>query len=217
MDMRGSAITASKPATQTGKAVSAKRQRAIDAAAYTFARLGYHGAGTRAIAENLGIKAASLYSHFASKDAALEEVCRVGIGASINYMKKASASGDNLPTRIRKFFEYQREELLDHCDYVIVFNNERRHLPYEAKQRIDALSREFRHDLIQMFTQAQERGELHPDLSPRSASILMIGTLSYVTQLYLEGPIRGFDDFMNDAMETFIRGITPCINEPAVG
>jgi len=50
----------------------------IDAAARVFAERGYHGTTTQAIADVLGMRQASLYYYFPSKEAALEEVCARG-------------------------------------------------------------------------------------------------------------------------------------------
>ena len=50
----------------------------IDAAARMFAERGYHGTTTQAIADVLGMRQASLYYYFPSKEAALEEVCARG-------------------------------------------------------------------------------------------------------------------------------------------
>ena len=47
----------------------------IDAAARVFAERGYHGTSTQAIADVLGMRQASLYYYFPSKEAALELVC----------------------------------------------------------------------------------------------------------------------------------------------
>src|SRR5215813_6670095 len=51
----------------------------IDAAARVFAERGFHGATTQDIADVLGIRQASLYYYFASKEAALELVCARGV------------------------------------------------------------------------------------------------------------------------------------------
>src|SRR4029077_12030958 len=51
----------------------------VAAAAKVFARRGYHGASTQDIADVLGMRQASLYYYFESKDAALEAVCADGI------------------------------------------------------------------------------------------------------------------------------------------
>ena len=47
----------------------------VDAAANVFAERGYHGTTTQAIADVLGMRQASLYYYFPSKEAALELVC----------------------------------------------------------------------------------------------------------------------------------------------
>src|ERR1700754_5019787 len=51
----------------------------IEAAARVFASRGFHGASTQDIADVLGIRQASLYYYFRSKEAALEQVCARGV------------------------------------------------------------------------------------------------------------------------------------------
>src|SRR5262245_27163209 len=51
----------------------------IDAAASVFAERGFHGASTQAIADVLGMRQASLYCYFSSKEAALQLVCEKGV------------------------------------------------------------------------------------------------------------------------------------------
>ena len=68
---------------------SARRLSEItDAAAKVFARRGYHGASTQDIADVLGMRQASLYYYFESKEAALEAVCVSGLE---DYAKRALA------------------------------------------------------------------------------------------------------------------------------
>ncbi|GAA4856476.1 TetR/AcrR family transcriptional regulator [Actinomycetospora corticicola] len=51
-------------------------EQIVDAAAALFAREGYHAVGTRHIADELGIRGASLYHHYASKEEILAAICR---------------------------------------------------------------------------------------------------------------------------------------------
>ena len=51
----------------------------LDAAATIFADKGYAGASTRDIAERLGVRQASLYYYFPSKEAALAAICELGV------------------------------------------------------------------------------------------------------------------------------------------
>ena len=65
----------------TGRSASQRRRapQIIDAAARVFAERGFHGATTQDIANVLGIRQASLYYYFSSKEAALELVCLKGV------------------------------------------------------------------------------------------------------------------------------------------
>lgn len=55
------------------------RDRIMDEAASLFLRRGYDGTSLRHLADVVGIKAASIYYHFASKDDLLTEILRRGI------------------------------------------------------------------------------------------------------------------------------------------
>jgi len=56
-------VTVEKPVRRTSS-----REAILDAAAHLFTTLGYAGTSTRAIAEGVGIRQASLYHHFKTKD-----------------------------------------------------------------------------------------------------------------------------------------------------
>lgn len=196
------------------KGNSARRQQVIDAAAATFARLGYHGASTRAIADVLGIKVASLYFHIASKEDALEEICALGTRRSMQYLGQALEEADDLEGRLRQFFRRQREDLVAHADYVSVAIHEGRHLPEVAKRRLGKLSAKFRQMMDGMFAEAADRGELHPGITPRQARFVLIATMRSISELCPPGRIRDFDFIMSGWVEAVIRGLVAQIRAP---
>src|ERR1700680_2084310 len=63
----------------------------VDAAASVFAARGYHGTSTQAIADVLGMRQASLYYFFASKEAALELVCERGVDGFVESAEQIAA------------------------------------------------------------------------------------------------------------------------------
>ena len=69
----------SLPATRRGASHRRRAPQIIEAAARVFAERGFHGATTQDIADVLGIRQASLYYYFSSKEAALELVCLKGV------------------------------------------------------------------------------------------------------------------------------------------
>ena len=63
----------------------------LDAAAFVFAEKSYAGASTRDIAERLGIRQASLYYYFPSKEAALAAICELGVKDFIANLQRIIA------------------------------------------------------------------------------------------------------------------------------
>lgn len=189
----------------TGKH-TARRQQAINAAAAIFARDGFHGASTRSIAEALDIKVASLYFHIASKEDALAEICIVGMQRSLSYLDSARRQA-TLAEQIRHFFECQREDMIEHADYVAVSIRDRDKLSEPALDRIRDLTRRFRGEMDEMFAQAQQRGELMPQLTPRDCRFIMIATLRGLSETYLSGMDLSANKLMDRYVDTLIRGM----------
>lgn len=63
------------------------REQVLDAAAALFAEHGYAGTSTRAIAERVGIRQASLYYHFAGKDEILLELLENSVRPSLEFVE----------------------------------------------------------------------------------------------------------------------------------
>ncbi len=186
-----------------------RREQAIDAAARVFAQHGYHGAGTRAIADLLGIKVASLYFHFRSKEEALEEVCRVGLEQPAVYLRMACAQETAFARRIHRFLADYSEHLATQSDYITVFQNERRYLLPEATARLNAAARQTTLLFEQMFTDAKAEGAMDPAIPLRMARLILIGVLRNITQFRLESSIADFDNFVRHSGDHFLRGIAP--------
>ena len=185
-----------------------RRQEVIDAVAAFFARHGFHGVGTRALADAVGIKVSSLYFHVKSKDHALAEVCHHGIDPPIDFVAQAQALDKPLDQKLKLYFELMYSQLLKEADYAIVFVSERKHLGGEERKQIDQKLKRFRKALLSLFESAAASGELHPDLTPRSASFIMIGTIRNLTQLYTEGPFTDFAQFFDDSVKALIRSVS---------
>src|SRR5436190_9144016 len=113
----------------------------IDAAARVFAQRGYHGASTQDIADVLGMRQASLYYYFASKDAALEAVCAAGVE---DYAERAQAilrGPGRAADKVAKLVFQHLAPMAERLDFTRVFLGERRFLPTPARSRIRAIER----------------------------------------------------------------------------
>ena len=88
------------PAARTqGQGVG--RDRIMDEAATLFLQHGYEGTSLRQLADVVGIKAGSLYYHFASKDELLTEILRRGIDVMQDAFDDAAAAASDLAPAAR--------------------------------------------------------------------------------------------------------------------
>ncbi len=155
-----------------------QRRRApqiIDAAARVFAERGFHGATTQDIADVLGIKQASLYYYFSSKEAALELVCLKGVEGFFEAAKAIAARPDTARKRLSLLINSHLSPLLDRRDYVKVFLNERQHLPSESRRRIGRWSRGLERIFEEVIKDGVAKGEFRADLDTRLATLAILG------------------------------------------
>src|SRR4051812_8493346 len=73
----------------------------LDVAATAFAEKGYLGASTKDIADRLGIRAASLYYYFPSKEAALAAICEFGVRDFIAHLRDILAKPVSSAEKLR--------------------------------------------------------------------------------------------------------------------
>ena len=122
------------------------RRRSIaimDAAAQVFAERGFHGASTQDIADVLGIRQASLYYYFPSKEVALEEVCLRGVEGFLEQAIAVAGGAGSAREKIERIIHTHLMPLGDRRAYVRTFLNERQFLPTESRRRIGRLSRAY--------------------------------------------------------------------------
>ncbi|MDE2230364.1 MAG: TetR family transcriptional regulator [Alphaproteobacteria bacterium] len=174
-----------------GPRAARPRRRAdeiIDAAAAVFAERGYHGASTQDVADHLGMRQASLYYYFPSKESALEQVCLRSVG---DFLERAQAiangsggSADKLAAIIRSHLAPVEER----GAYVRCFLRERRFLPRESARRIGRVARRYEHILQSVIEAGIAAGELRRDLDPRLATLALVGMCNAAMEWYGREP-----------------------------
>ena len=165
-------------AMQSTRRSANPRRRApqiIDAAARVFAERGFHGATTQDIADVLGIRQASLYYYFSSKEAALELVCLRGVEGFFEAAKAIAARPESARKRLVSLIGSHLSPLVDRADFVKVFLNERQHLPRESRRRIGRWSRGLERIFEDVIKEGVAKGEFRADLAVRMATLAILG------------------------------------------
>ena len=163
------------PPTRRNASQRRRAPQIIDAAARVFAERGFHGATTQDIADVLGIRQASLYYYFSSKEAALELVCLRGVEGFFEAAKMIAARPERARKRLISLIESHLSPLVDRADFVKVFLNERQHLPRESRRRIGRWSRGLERIFEDVIKEGVAKGEFRADLDIRMATLAILG------------------------------------------
>jgi AcrR family transcriptional regulator len=161
-------------------------EEAVDAAAAIFCERGYQGASTRDIADRLGIRQATLYYYFSSKEAALAEVCRRGVEDYVERLRVIAAGEGSVREKLRLAVESHLSPLRaePQSDYTRVFVRHRHELPETARRAIGATARRYETLLEKLLVEGVARGELRRDLDPRLGALAFLGLCNSVTVWY---------------------------------
>src|SRR5437764_5375262 len=114
----------------------------LDAAATVFVEKSYTGASTRDIAERLGVRQASLYYYFPSKEAVLGAICELGVKDFISNLQAIIAETISAADKLRAAIANHLAPLRTHpdADYICVFLRHRHELPNGPHQAIAVLA-----------------------------------------------------------------------------
>jgi AcrR family transcriptional regulator len=156
----------------------------MEAAARVFAQRGFHGATTQDIADVLGIRQASLYYYFPSKEGALELVCLQGVAGYYDVAKAIASGPGAAADKLTRLIKSHLAPLADRSDFVQVFLNERQHLPTESRRRVGKWSRGLERVFQDVLREGVRRGEFRPDLDTRLAMLGILGMANAVANWY---------------------------------
>jgi AcrR family transcriptional regulator len=152
----------------------------IDAAARVFAERGYHGTSTQAIADVLGMRQASLYYYFPSKEAALEVVCLRGTDGFVEAAE-AVVEGQGTPLqKLARLIAAHLAPIETRHDYVKVFINERRYLPDASRRRLGRKTRRIERCFEQVILAGIADGSIRRETDARLAMLAVLGMCNTV-------------------------------------
>lgn len=153
----------------------------IDAAAQVFAERGYHGASTQDIADRLGIRQASLYYYFRSKEAALEAVCARGVDGYVERAREIASSGVTPIEKLSALISAHLEPMGDRPHYVRVFVTQRQHLPSASRRRVGARARAYEQIMRSVIEDGQANGTMRSDFAAARMALIVLGACNAAT------------------------------------
>jgi len=181
----------------------------LSAAASLFCLHGYGGVSLRAIAAAAGIKAGSIYYHFASKDAIVTEILDVGIVAVHNEARAAvEALPNDAPPEVifRAAVRGHLCALLEHGDYtsanVRIFGQ----VPPAVRKANLPVRKAYEHYLDVLLSELQTAGAIRPNVNISRLRLLLIGALNATLEWF--DPNQGsVEELADDYANIFLNGI----------
>jgi AcrR family transcriptional regulator len=195
----------------TRSAPQARRRAAeiIDAAAAVFAARGYHGAATQDIADVLGIRQASLYYYFPSKEAALEQVCLRGVAGFVEQAAATAALDEPAPEKVRLLVLGHLAPMRDRQAYVRVFLRDRHLLPDESRRRVGRMSRRYERIIQGVLEAGVRAGELRAGLDCRLATLALLGMCNAAVTWYGAEPGTTIERIADEFGRLILDGLAP--------
>ena len=184
-----------------------RAEEIVSAAAAVFAERGYHGSSTQDIADRLGIRQASLYYYFPSKEVALEIVCTRGVEGFVDQAAFAAASSGTAAERIRRLIRGHLTPLDDRRAFVQVFLRERQNLPDDSRKRVGRLSRRYERIVQEILAGGVRSGELRADLDCRLAALALLGLCNAVPAWYGKEPGATLERIVDEFARLVLEGV----------
>ncbi len=174
-----------------------------------FGKDSYLGASIKDIADHLGVRQASLYYYFPSKEAALAAICELGVKDFIENLREILSRQAPVTEKIRAAIANHLMPLRTHPDvnYIRVFIQHRHELPDGPRHQIAALARNYQRLIEQLFIDGRASGELQHDLNLQRAALALLGLCNSVIAARALPETSSIDDFIENYARMFTYGV----------
>jgi TetR/AcrR family transcriptional regulator, cholesterol catabolism regulator len=179
----------------------------VDAAASVFAARGYHGTSTQAIADVLGLRQASLYYYFPSKEAALELVCERGVDGFVEAAEAILAGAGTPLEKLAALIAAHLAPNASKRDYVKVFINERRYLPDASRRRIGRKSRRIERCFEEVIRAGIADGSMRVGADVRLTVLAVLGMMNSVINWRADDQDAGMDRVAAELAQLVVAGL----------
>ena len=179
----------------------------VDAAASVFAERGYHGTSTQAIADVLGLRQASLYYYFPSKEAALELVCERGVDGFVETAEGIVAGPGTPLDKLTRLIAAHLAPNASKRDYVKVFINERRYLADASRRRIGRKSRRIERCFEEAIRAGIADGSIRGGIDVRLTMLAVLGMVNSVINWRADDQDREISQIAAELSELVATGL----------
>ena len=207
-DVAGSPDDAAASASG-GSTADRSRTRILDAAAAMFIDRGYERTSLRRLADEVGMKAGSLYYHFASKDELLTAILECGIEVmhdAFDDAERRHADGDPFD-RLAAHVRAHLSALFEHGPYTAAHVVTFRTAPESVRARVVPTRDAYEARWTDLLAELQQDGALDPAVGVNVARLALMGAMNSAVEWF--DPERGsIDDFAVAIATYYWKGVS---------
>jgi AcrR family transcriptional regulator len=186
------------------------RQRILDAAAAVFSENGYSNARLVDIAERAGMQAGSLYYHFDSREALVDEILRLGIETAWDHVRAAvDGLGDDADP-VEKLAAAVRAHtmvVLEISDYASAQTRIVGQVPPELAKPHYRDQRKYGEYWHGLLLGVAATGRLRSDIDIFSARMLAFGAMNWTSEWFDAGRGLSADEVADQAVLVVLGGL----------
>ena len=182
---------AASPLLSPDSGETAGRRRILDEAAQLFLQRGYASTSLRVIAAAAGMKAGSLYYHFASKEALFLAILQQGIEVMVEAFREAEAQtrGREGRARLATHVRAHLAAMFEHGPYTASHVTTFPTAPDSVRQAMVPARDAYEAMWTGLLEELQERGEIAADTPVGLARLVLFGAMNSSLDWY--DPARG--------------------------
>ena len=166
---------------------SERRAEILDVAARQFHARGYEAASLQDIADELGLRKATLYYYFASKEALLHALLAEIIHAGMLNLQTILALGGDPLTRLWRMVVGHIDQLCRFPVETAVFLHERKRIPPEQRSKVLGDEYTYQAAFITCIKDGQSCGQILPEIDPKLAALSVLGSANWTYTWYRAG------------------------------
>ena len=183
-----------------------RKDEIIAVASSLFKEKGYNAVSMRDIAQEMGIKAASLYNHISGKQEILSTLVLFLAREFTKGMQSVLTSEGTPLDKIKAVIEMHIDITVNHSEALAALNNDWMHLENQDLTDFEKMREDYEENFRTIIRQGIDAG----DLKPRHPEVILFSILSTLRTLYLWYQKRGKLDvnvLKKDMVAVMLEGI----------
>lgn len=185
-------------------AVPTRKQQIEEQATMLFKSKGYTASSMRDLAGQLGMEAASLYSHIRSKEELLQRICFRMADAFFNAVEKVEESAADL--QLASAIQAHFQVITENINASAVFFNEWRHLSEPYLSEFLALRNQYEQIYLGIIEQGIKQGIFRP-VDRKLAMMTILSSINWTHQWYQPQGKMSVDEIGQQLAGLLINGI----------